>query len=95
MNLDRQLPSSVDINIAPSGGTGVFGLVGGTGVPGGARWGDVCGAGVYAAGVGEFWAGDGYCVGCGGYLSCVGAGGPEARGEVAGVSGELDVVEGD
>jgi TonB dependent receptor len=34
MNLDRQLPSSVDINIAPSVGTGVFQLVGGTGAVG-------------------------------------------------------------
>ena len=34
LNLDRQLPSSTDINIAPSTGTGLFQLQGGTGVPG-------------------------------------------------------------
>jgi hypothetical protein len=34
MNLDRQLPNSVDINIAPSPAMGVFQLSGGTGVPG-------------------------------------------------------------
>ena len=34
MNLDRQLPNSVDINIAPSTGTRVFQLTGGTGVAG-------------------------------------------------------------
>jgi Carboxypeptidase regulatory-like domain/TonB dependent receptor len=34
MNLDRQLPSSVDINVAPSVGMGVFQLVGGTGAAG-------------------------------------------------------------
>ncbi len=34
MNLDRQLPDSVDINIAPSPAMGVFQLSGGTGVPG-------------------------------------------------------------
>ena len=34
MNLDRQLPNSVDINIAPSTGTEVFQLSGGTGVAG-------------------------------------------------------------
>ena len=34
MTVDRQLPSSVDINVAPSAETGVFGLVGGMGVPG-------------------------------------------------------------
>ncbi len=34
MNLDRQLPNSVDINIAPSTGSKVFQLTGGTGVAG-------------------------------------------------------------
>lgn len=34
MNLDRQLPNSVDINIAPSVGMGTFQIQGGTGVPG-------------------------------------------------------------
>ena len=34
LNLDRQLPSSVDINIAPSTRTGSFQLQGGTGAPG-------------------------------------------------------------
>ena len=33
-NLDRQLPSSTDINIAPSTSTGIFQLQGGTGAPG-------------------------------------------------------------
>ena len=34
LNLDHQLPSSTDINIAPSTGTGLFQLQGGTGAPG-------------------------------------------------------------
>jgi len=34
INLDRQLPNSVDINIAPSVGTGTFEIQGGTGMPG-------------------------------------------------------------
>ncbi|MEO6909456.1 MAG: carboxypeptidase-like regulatory domain-containing protein, partial [Edaphobacter sp.] len=34
MNLDRQLPNSVDINIAPASGMEMFQLQGGTGVPG-------------------------------------------------------------
>jgi hypothetical protein len=34
INLDRQLPNSVDINIAPSTVTGSFQIQGGTGVPG-------------------------------------------------------------
>lgn len=34
LNLDRQLPGSVDLNIAPSTGTGLFQLQGGTGAPG-------------------------------------------------------------
>ena len=34
LNVDRQLPSSVDINVAPSTGTGVFQLVGRTGLAG-------------------------------------------------------------
>ncbi len=34
MNVDRQLPDSVDINIAPTTATKVFQLSGGTGVPG-------------------------------------------------------------
>jgi Carboxypeptidase regulatory-like domain/TonB dependent receptor len=34
MNLDRQLPNSVDINIAPSAGPQLFQLSGGTGAPG-------------------------------------------------------------
>jgi hypothetical protein len=34
LNLDRQLPNSVDINIAPSGGLKQFQLVGGTGAAG-------------------------------------------------------------
>jgi hypothetical protein len=34
MNLDRQLPNSVDINIAPSTATKTFQIVGGTGAPG-------------------------------------------------------------
>jgi len=34
MNLDRQLPNSVDINIAPSTGPRLFQLSGGTGAPG-------------------------------------------------------------
>ena len=40
LNLDRQLPNSVDINIAPSTGTRVFQLNGGTGATG-ARDGDM------------------------------------------------------
>ena len=34
MNIDRQLPNSVDINIAPSTTTKTFQLIGGTGAPG-------------------------------------------------------------
>jgi hypothetical protein len=34
MNIDRQLPGSVDINVAPATGTKSFRLQGGTGVPG-------------------------------------------------------------
>ena len=34
VNLDRQLPNSVDVNVAPSTGMGVFQLQGGTGVVG-------------------------------------------------------------
>ncbi|MEO8735082.1 MAG: TonB-dependent receptor [Edaphobacter sp.] len=34
MNIDRQLPNSVDINIAPSSETATFEVQGGTGVPG-------------------------------------------------------------
>ena len=59
MNLDRQLPNSVDINIAPSTDVQEFELQGGTGAVGSAGRRDVCGPGVLAAGEHELRAGDG------------------------------------
>ena len=47
MNLDRQLPDSVDINIAPATGVEMFQLQGGTGAPG-VRDGEMFAAPVYS-----------------------------------------------
>ncbi len=62
MNLDRQLPNSVDINIAPSTDEQVFQLQGGTGAVG-VQDGETFAVPVYsAAGERGLWAGDGHCV---------------------------------
>ena len=105
MNLDRQLPNSVDINIAPSTDAKEFQLQGGTGAVG-VQDGETFAVPVYSERVStELWAGDGRGVERERELQRADAGGAarNRRGTVgvwrrwagAGVSRGVDVVEGD
>ena len=95
MNIDRQLPNSVDINIAPATGIEMFQLQGGTGAAG-VRDGETFAVPVYTQRVdANFGPVTDIVVECErDYNALVLEARRRSRGR-AGVSGELDLVEGD